>query len=363
MLNKIISKIDSDNQLSKEDMVFLLMLSEDNEIERLFEKAYSIKLKNVGNKVFFRGIVEFSNVCQKNCYYCGIRKSNKKVKRYWMKEDEIIKSLIWAYNNNYGSVVLQSGEQTSEYFVNFVERILIKTKEETKGELGITLSLGEQTEETYKRWFEAGAHRYLLRIETSNEEFYKKLHPADHDFRNRLESLNLLRKIGYQVGTGVMIGLPGQSLEDLVNDVIFYKQKDIDMIGMGPYIVHDDTPLAKEFPNFNKVIEDQLKLSLKMIAITRIYLQDVNIAATTALQALHTVGREMGLKAGANIIMPNITDTQYRASYQLYEHKPCLNENSVLCRNCLNNRIDNIGEAIGYKEWGDSPHFFKRTAE
>ena len=172
--------------------------------------------------------------------------------------------------------------------------------------------------------------------------------------------MDLLRGIGFQVGTGVMIGLPFQTIDDLVNDILFFKENDIDMIGMGPYIVSDNTPLAKEMPDFDKVKDDQYLLSLKMIAAVRIYLKDVNIAATTALQALKYAGREMGLKVGANIIMPNVTDTKFRPAYQLYDNKPCIDENSDLCMGCLEKRIYDINETIGYNEWGDSPHFFNR---
>jgi biotin synthase len=188
---------------------------------------------------------------------------------------------------------------------------------------------------------------------------YKSLHPQDHDFNERYKCLQDLKESGYQVGTGVMFGFPGQKLEDLVDDIMFFKEKDIDMIGMGPYIPHPDTPLAEKVEGYNK--EKQLQLALKMIALTRLYLKDVNIASTTALQALKHDGREYGLKAGANIIMPNITHTKYRESYKLYDGKPCLDENATMCKACLAGRIGGIGEEIGYNEWGDSPHFKKRT--
>jgi biotin synthase len=266
---------------------------------------------------------------------------------------------VWAYEQGYGSIVLQSGERIDSDFVDLIERLLGDIKKRTEGKLGITLSLGEQSYETFKRWFLAGAHRYLLRIETSNEELYGKLHPRESTYKDRLQCLDLLRKIGYQVGTGVMIGLPFQTCEDLADDILFFEKQDIDMIGMGPYIVHKDTPLAfKE----NNTADHNFILGLKMIALTRIYLKDVNIAATTALQALDPIGREKGLQAGANIIMPNITPVEHRGNYLLYEEKPCLDENASMCRNCLENRISSIGEKVGFGQWGDSPHFFKRVA-
>lgn len=339
----------------KQEILRLLALTDKQEIQDLFQQAYAVKKQYVGTKVYFRGIIELSNYCVKNCYYCGIRKDNPHVQRFTLCKDEVVESALWAFKQDYGSVVIQSGERSDEAFTEFIEDILFTLKEKTGGKLGITLSLGEQSRETYQRWYSAGAHRYLLRIETSNPELYKKLHPADHDWQQRLNCLRTMKDIGYQAGTGVMIGLPFQSLEHLADDVLFFYDEDIDMIGMGPYIPHEETPLYQYAADYKE--EEHLELALKMIAICRLLLKDVNIASTTALQALKDDGRELGLLAGANIIMPNITDTKYRANYQLYQGKPCLDENASLCRGCLERRISAIGEQIGYSEWGDSPHF------
>ncbi len=350
-----------DGNLSHAQQVHLLE-TEDPELRAaLMAKAYQVKGAKVGPQVYFRGIIEFSNQCTKDCYYCGIRRSNRDVPRFAMSEAEILAAGLWAHEQQYGSIVLQSGERQDSAFVDSVERIVATLKERSQGQLGITLSLGEQSADTYRRWFAAGAHRYLLRIETSNEDLYRQLHPEDHDPRERLCCLDRLRLAGYQVGTGVMIGLPGQTADDLACDITFFQEHDIDMIGMGPYIVHRQTPMAASVTDFDPA--RQLELGLRMIALTRIALKDVNIAATTALQALDPQGREQGLQAGANIIMPNITSTKYRAAYQLYEGKPCLDENASLCKNCLNNRIHGIGESIGLGLWGDSPHFLKRNQE
>jgi biotin synthase len=221
--------------------------------------------------------------------------------------------------------------------------------------------VGEQTPETYGRWFESGAHRYLLRIETSSRELYRKLHPADHDFEKRVDCLRALKEIGYQVGTGVMIGLPFQTAEDLACDVLFFRDNDIDMIGMGPYVFHEQTPIAGEVDNSEGTKGKRFTHSLNMVAVTRLLMRDVNIAAATALQALDPKGREKAVMAGANVIMPNLTPTKYRDDYLLYENKPCTNEDSDMCRGCLERRIDSIGERIGWDEWGDSRHFFRRT--
>lgn len=350
--------LEKDN-LTKDDLVYLMKVQDPKDLESLYNKAYEIKKKEIGQKVYYRGLIEFGNYCVKNCYYCGIRKDNKDVERYHMSKEDILESARWIHKNGYGSVALQSGERQDPEYVDFVEDVIKEIKK--IGNLGITLSLGEQSEETYKRWFNAGAHRYLLRIESSTKRIYDTIHPTDklHDFDTRVNCLKILKNVGYQVGTGVMIGLPGQREEDLVNDILFYKENDIDMIGMGPYIPHDDTPMGQQelsIPAKAKRVE----LGLKMIAITRIFLKDVNIAATTALQGLDPLGREKGLKAGANILMPITTKDEHRAKYQLYNDKPCIDDNADKCKNCLEGRIKSVGDEIMYGEWGDSPHFEKR---
>ena len=354
-------------------MIHWLEEKNPSKLEELFRAARETKLRCVGPKVYFRGIIEFSNLCTKDCYYCGIRKSNQNLTRFAMEEAEILECAKAALEMNYGSIVLQSGERQDEPYVRFIEDLLKKIKAMTAGKLGITLSLGEQTAETYERWFGAGAHRYLLRIEASDSYLYKRLHPADHSFEARRGCLRILRKIGYQVGTGVMIGLPFQTHGNLADDIRFFKDEDVDMIGMGPYVPHADTPLATPHrPGLCLGFTDPVcvgqyapvenfRLGLVMIALTRLVLKDVNIAAATALQTLDPSGREKGILAGANIIMPNITPTDYRKFYQLYDNKPCLDENARKCRSCLETRVRHTsGEEIGYGEWGDSPHFLKK---
>ena len=280
-----------------------------------------------------------------------------------MTKEEILECARFAHRNSYGSLVLQSGERDDHEFVDLVKDIVREIKRESRDALGITLCCGEQTEETYRRWFESGAHRYLLRIESSDPKFYARLHPADQDFEQRVECLRSLGRTGYQVGTGVMIGLPGQTAEHLANDIAFFKEMDIDMIGMGPYVLHEDTPLAPEVVNTAEEKRRRLRLSLRMIALTRIVTKDVNIAATTALQALDPKGREKALLAGANVVMPNLTPTKYREDYLLYENKPCAGEDSDMCRGCLDRRIQSIGETVGWDKWGDSKHFFARQSD
>lgn len=348
---------------SKEDLICLIGAEKDDRL-KLLQKAEKVKNEVVGNKVYFRGLVEFSNICSKDCLYCGIRKSNSNVFRYEAKDDEIFEACRFAYENRFGSVVLQSGELSSPAFVKRIDRLLKGIKKLSNNELGITLSCGEQTRETYQRWFESGAHRYLLRIESSNRELYEKIHPNNdhHSYEKRLEALKLLKETGYQTGTGVMIGMPFQTLEHLADDLLFFKEIDIDMIGMGPYIEHEDTPLY-EYRHQLKTKKERFDLALNMIATLRLLMPDINMAAATALQAIDPAGREKALKIGANVIMPNLTPCEYRKEYQLYEDKPCLDEDAELCRNCLEARIDVAGCEVAYGEWGDSKHFFARQGK
>lgn len=358
VMNRI-EEIIAGKKFEKEDLIELLQ-TKGEERKILLKEAQKTKESWVGKKVFFRGLIEFSNVCSKDCLYCGIRKSNKKVIRYNASDEEILDACRFAWENRFGSVVLQSGEIMSKTFIKRVENILKKIKQLSNNELGITLSCGEQTRETYLRWFENGAHRYLLRIEASNADLYYKIHPQTqkHSFEKRLEALHLLRDTGYQVGTGVMIGLPFQTIEDLADDLLFFKKTDIDMCGMGPYIEHENTPLY-HFKHLLKSKQERFDLALNMIAVLRLLMPDINIAAATALQAIDPAGREKALTVGANIIMPNLTPCNYRKDYLLYENKPCLDEDAELCRNCLEARIELAGCEIGYDEWGDSKHFRK----
>lgn len=360
--NRIDEILLKDN-FTKDDLIALLGANETDR-KKIYTLSAAIKEKYVGKKVYFRGLVELSNICSKNCYYCGIRSGNRAVDRYMVGEKEVLDAAQFALDNGYGSMVLQSGERSDRKFVDEITHLLKKIKELSDGKLGITLSMGEQTEAVYKEWFEAGAHRYLIRIETSNRELYYKIHPQDsrHDYDIRMNALQTLRKIGYNVGTGVMIGLPFQTVSDLADDLLFFKELDIDMCGMGPYIEHEDTPLYA-FKHLLMPKEDRFQLSLKMVALLRIMMKDINIAATTAMQAIDKLGREKALKAGANIIMPNLTPVQYREGYLLYEDKPCIDEEAEQCKTCLEARIHLAGDEIGFGEWGDSKHFEKRNNE
>ncbi|MDA3820427.1 MAG: [FeFe] hydrogenase H-cluster radical SAM maturase HydE [Candidatus Delongbacteria bacterium] len=359
MSNKIHSILNKE-ALNKQDIVFLLELDEKDQ-QLLFKKAAEVKAAYVGKITWFRGLIEYSNICSKNCYYCGIRSGNKQTKRYELTDEEVLSAAQFAIDHQYGSLVLQSGERSNRDFTAHITKLLKAIKQLSSPALGITLSMGEQSEKVFREWYDAGAHRYLLRIESSNPDLYHKLHPDDdiHNFEKRLAALRLLKKLNYQTGTGVMIGTPFQTTEHLANDLIFMRNFDIDMCGMGPYIENANTPLYKHKSRLLP-LKDRFRLSLKMIAILRIMMKDINIAAATAMQAIDPLGREKAIMAGANVIMPNITPGKYRNDYDLYENKPCTNEEASDCNTCLEVRIGMTGDKIGYGAWGDSKHYFTR---
>ncbi len=350
-------------EFSKNDLIRLLN-AEKNEKELLFEKSADVLKTHIGQKVHLRGLIEYSNQCVKNCLYCGIRRSNQKQEHFTLSDNEVLSCAAEALSKNYGSVVIQAGERSDKAFVDRITYLLQEIKSLSKGKLGITLSLGEQTLETYKKWFDAGGHRYLLRIESSNKTLFKKIHPDNelHSFDKRLEALYNIRKAGFQLGTGFMIGLPFQTIEDLAEDLIFLKNIDIDMVGMGPYIEHEDTPLY-EYKHLLISKEERLELALKMVAVLRLMMPDINIASTTALQAIADNGRERALQYGANILMPNVTLGGYSDNYHLYEGKPDSTENTTEdCIRAIDIRMLHLNKTIGYNEWGDSRHFNNRKS-
>lgn len=359
----MIEKILERDNFTHENIVAMLK-AEGKDKELLFSRSAEIKKQQVESKVYFRGLIEFSNICRKDCLYCGIRKSNTEIKRYNASNEEIMEAVNFAFKSRYASIVLQSGELNTISFTERIENLLKEIKNQTNDQVRVTLSLGEQSESTYKRWFDAGATRYLLRIETSNPELYQKLHPADdiHSFEQRLNCLKYLKKIGYQTGTGVMIGLPFQTTNDLANDLLFFKEINIDMVGMGPYIEHSNTPLYM-YRNTLVSLKERFNLTLKMIAVLRLMMKNVNIAATTALQTIDKMGREKALKIGANVIMPNITPGIYRDHYELYQNKPCTDENADDCTQCLEARVKMSGQEVAWGEWGDSKHYLERNKE
>ena len=357
---KILNKGLETHILSEDEITSMLAEKNTEKIHNLFAAANAVKLKNIGNKVSLRGLIEIGNICRKNCFYCGIRRENDRTERFELSQNEILADAELAWKFKYGSIVLQGGEIQTEKHIAFIEDTVRKIKSLSNNELGITLSLGEQSLETYRRWFAAGAHRYLLRIETSNPDIYALLHPADHLYGSRLQALYDLRKVGFQLGSGIMFGFDGQSYADMARDLLFLKKLDVDMVGMGPYSVHKDTPMGKNHSVQNA--SEMLVLGCKMIAVLRILMPDINIASTTVLQALAPDGREKGLLAGANVIMPNVSEVRFRKAYQLYDNKPGIDENADSTRNALEQSLFNIGLVPAYGEWGDSRHFQKKKS-
>lgn len=333
----VIHKAEMTHCLTKEEIVVLLSGHEYD--EELFMAADRVRKQFVGDQVHLRGLIEFSNVCQRNCYYCGLRKDNGKVKRYHLEPDMMIELATKAKEYGYKTVVLQSGE-SQMYSVEDMQYIIGAIK--ALG-LAITLSVGEKSREEYQAYKEAGADRYLLRIETTDREIYKALHPG-MSFENRVRCLHDLKELGYEVGTGCLVGLPNQTLESLAEDILFFKELDADMIGLGPFIPNEDTPLAEEeggtFVN-----------SLKVMAIVRLLLPEANIPATTAMETLNKQGRMIALQSGANVVMPNVTEGEYRAMYSLYPGKICVNDTPAHCRGCITGKITGIGRQVS-SEYG-----------
>lgn len=347
-------------ELNKTDLIALLNCTGTDE-EQLFQYTRHLRNVTLGKGVYLRGLIELSNICIKDCLYCGIRKSNNSVRRYTLSDEDIIGAATFACENHYGSIVLQGGERQDKTFRRRIAELVKTIKRISNGQLGITLSLGEQTEQTYRQWFEAGAHRYLLRIETSNEQLYRKIHPHNklHDFHTRLNCIRLLQKCGYQTGTGVMIGLPYQTIDDLADDLLFLKSLDVDMVGMGPYLEHHETPLWTARKSLLPQSE-RLRLGLHMVSCLRLLMPDINIAATTALQAIDPRGREKALEIGANVIMPNITPLTDRENYRLYENKPGMDEGAEESTGRLLESVRQSGCEVQLDRWGDSQHFRHR---
>ncbi|MGR6836890.1 [FeFe] hydrogenase H-cluster radical SAM maturase HydE [Syntrophomonas erecta] len=322
---------------------------------RLLKESDQVRRKARGNEVYLRGLIEFSNYCSCNCFYCGLRSKNTLINRYFLSREEIIKIAEYAYRKGYHSICLQSGENPVPEQVDFLVELISCIKEVTTQNggpgLGITLSIGELSYSQYLRLYKAGAHRYLLRIETSDNELFSRIHPPGQTLSSRLECLAALGDIGYQVGTGVMIGLPGQTVSHLVGDLKFFLDQDIDMLGMGPYIPHPNTPLARMQ---RYITIDSYTTSLKMLALARLLMPDINMVASTALQSIHPEGLKMGLKAGANIIMPVLTPPDKRDDYKLYAHK------KFTTLTTLEQQVDEAGYKMGYWKWGDSPHWHQR---
>lgn len=318
----------------------LSLLQDDTDNGYLFRTADEVRKQYVGDDVHLRGLIEFSNICRCTCQYCGLNKDNSNIDRYKMSVGEITETAAKAVAFGYKTIVLQSGE-SKVYSTDEMCEIIRNIK---KHNIAVTLSVGEKNEDEYRAYKEAGADRYLLRIETSSPSLYKKLHP-DMSLSKRKSCLYFLKKIGFETGTGNLIGLPGQTDESIAYDILFFKNLDADMVGLGPFIPNPDTPLKNEKGGtFEK--------ALKVMAITRLLMPDINIPATTAMETLNPNGRIIALQSGANVVMPNVNETVYRKKYELYPDKICVNEDADKCRSCIEEKIKAIGRTISASKGG-----------
>lgn len=334
-LADILEKARHTGDLTRDEIITLLSLEDQDDIARLVATADQVRKDCVGDEVHIRGLIEFSNICARNCLYCGLRRENADVDRYRMPIDEIIETAVGIQAKKIGTVVLQSGEDpwyTAERIAEIIRGIKSRTY------CAITLSIGERSYEDYRIMKEAGADRYLLRHETASPELYARLHP-DSKFENRRHCLYNLRELDYQVGAGCMVGVPWQTVDDMANDVEFLRELDADMIGIGPFIPHPNTPIAEAHGG-------DLTLTLKMIAVVRIATRNALMPATTAMGSIDEFGREKALMAGANVVMPNYTPLKYRVNYEIYPNKRCITEEPALCDGCLRSRIMSVGRTV-----------------
>lgn len=331
----MIKKLLKDRNLTNDELKILINTNiYDNELNECADK---VRQNYYGTDVYIRGLIEFTNYCKNNCYYCGIRKDNKKTSRYRLSKDDILECCKEGYKLGFRTFVLQGGEDP--YYTDEKVCDIVSTIKCTYTDCAVTLSIGEKSKASYKAYFNAGADRYLLRHETSNENHYKLLHPENMSLKNRKQCLFDLKDIGYQVGSGFMVGSPYQTTENLIEDLRFLQQLEPDMIGIGPYLTHNQTP-------FKNKKNGSFELTLKLISILRLMFPYALIPATTALGTVNPHGRELGLKAGANVVMPNLSPVSVRKLYTLYENKICTGDESAQCRNCLENRVKCAGYNI-----------------
>lgn len=333
-IRDLIDQLEEQKILSKEEFITLLYGCSNEDSEYLRERARITAIKQFGNKIYTRGLIEFTNYCKNDCYYCGIRRSNQCVQRYRLTKEEILSCCKEGHELGFRTFVLQGGEDGSYSDEDILE--IIKMIKNGFPDCALTLSIGEKSYESYRKYYEAGADRYLLRHETANDEHYSKLHPTNLSLKNRKECLWNLKEIGFQVGAGFMVGSPYQTTENLTEDLLFLKELSPQMVGIGPFLPHHETPFAKEE-------KGSLELTLVLISILRLMLPNSLIPATTALGTIHPNGREQGILSGANVVMPNLSPTSVRKNYALYDNKICTGDEAAECRHCLSQRMKKIG--------------------
>jgi len=337
-------------ELSKSDLLQWLRESDPERLAELYEQADDVRRLNVGDAVHLRGLIEISSHCMRQCMYCGLRQANRALPRYRMTRDEILDCARQAERLGFGTVVMQAGED-DELTGDWIAEIVRSIKRESA--LAVTLSLGERSLDEFKQWRAAGADRYLLRFETSDANLFRLIHPPRASGApDRLQLLRQLKKLGYEAGGGVMVGIPGQSYESLADDILAFRALDLDMIGIGPYIAHADTPLGSGALRPAIAPADQVpsveEMVYKMIALARIVCPTANIPSTTALATINRVdGRKRGLSVGANVAMPNLTPARYRRLYEIYPDKACVGESAIDCNQCLRGQIHSLGRFAG----------------
>jgi biotin synthase len=344
-MRTLIDKLHRDQVLSKAEFNDLLTNFTDEDAQYLYSQSRAVAQQHFGNKIYGRGLIELSNYCKNDCYYCGIRRSNSKAERYRLTKEDILSCCEQGYELGFRTFVLQGGEDlwyTDERLVDIISSI-----KAAYPDCAITLSLGEKTHEQYEKYFQAGADRYLLRHETADSKHYAKLHPAELNANDRQSCLRDIKAIGYQAGSGFMVGSPYQTIENLADDLLFIKELSPQMVGIGPFIPHHETPFA-DFP------AGKLELTLLLVGILRLMLPTALIPATTALGTIHPEGRELGILAGANVVMPNLSPVAVREKYLLYDNKICTGDEAAECRHCLQNRLNAIGYEI-VVDRGDFP--------
>lgn len=333
-MRHLIDQLESQRILTKENFISLLSGITVEDTEYLRQRACVTARKYFDNKIYTRGLIEFTNYCKNDCYYCGIRRSNSCVERYRLTKDEILVCCREGYELGFRTFVLQGGEDIK--FTDDVMVELIQSIKNQNPDCAITLSIGEKSHESYLRYYKAGADRYLLRHETANEVHYNRLHPENLTLQNRKQCLWDLKEIGFQVGAGFMVGSPYQTVENVVEDLLFLKELSPQMIGIGPFIPHHDTPFAG-------MTQGTLEQTLILISILRLMIPNALLPATTALGTIHPTGREQGILSGANVLMPNLSPTSVRKKYELYDNKICTGDEAAECRSCLDRRMDKIG--------------------
>lgn len=344
MVRAAIDQLKETQKTDRSTLKSLILLTDQEERNYLYSTARQVREQYYGKKVFVRGLIEFTNYCRNDCYYCGIRKSNAQASRYRLSKDEIMDCCEIGYQLGFRTFVLQGGED-GHYTIEMLGDIISSIHRKFP-DCAITISFGEWSREAYEHWFQCGAERYLLRHETANEEHYRSLHPEQMSLSNRKQCLYNLREIGYQVGSGFMVGSPGQTVDCLIEDIEFLQDLKPHMIGIGPYISHKDTPFCNEK-------NGTLEQTLNLLALLRIIFPKVLLPATTSLGTIDPGGREFGLLAGANVVMPNLSPVSVRKKYMLYDNKICTGEESAQCQKCLERRIESTGYEM-VVERGDS---------